>query len=43
MTSLKQKTEMGTSNPNDVDYDWLPQETLNTFSNIFLMIISHYC
>jgi translocon-associated protein subunit alpha len=32
ISSLKQKTEMGTSNPNDVDYDWLPQETLNTLN-----------
>jgi len=30
--SSKQKPEMGTSNPNDVDYDWLPQETLNSLS-----------
>jgi len=30
--SSKQKTEMGTSNPNDVDYDWLPAETLNSFN-----------
>jgi translocon-associated protein subunit alpha len=26
------KTETGTSNPNDVDYDWLPEETLNSLS-----------
>jgi len=32
LTSSKQKTEMGTSNPNDVDYDWLPQETLNSLN-----------
>lgn len=25
----KQQIEMGTSNPNDVDYDWLPKETLS--------------
>lgn len=25
----KQKVEMGTQNVNDVDYDWLPKETLN--------------
>jgi len=28
-SSSKPKVEMGTTNPNDVDYDWLPQETLN--------------
>jgi len=32
LTSSKSKTEMGTSNPNDVDYDWLPEETLNSFN-----------
>jgi len=32
LTSSKPKTEMGTSNPNDVDYDWLPEETLNSFN-----------
>jgi len=26
------KTETGTSNPNDVDYDWLPEETLNSLN-----------
>jgi len=31
-SSSKQKPEMGTSNPNDVDYDWLPEETLNNFN-----------
>jgi len=30
--SSKQRTEMGTSNPNDVDYDWLPEETLNSLN-----------
>jgi len=30
--SSKPKIEMGTSNPNDVDYDWLPPETLNSFN-----------
>jgi len=25
----KPVVETGTSNPNDVDYDWLPKETLN--------------
>lgn len=28
----KQKVEMGTQNVNDVDYDWLPKETLNDLS-----------
>ncbi|XP_054164936.1 translocon-associated protein subunit alpha-like [Oppia nitens] len=32
ISSAKPKTEMGTSNPNDVDYDWLPQETLNSLN-----------
>jgi len=32
ISSAKQKPEMGTSNPNDVDYDWLPEETLNNFN-----------
>jgi len=31
LTSSK-KPEMGTSNHNDVDYDWLPEETLNSFN-----------
>ena len=33
----KTVVETGTSNPNDVDYDWLPKETLNHFSkrNLF--------
>jgi len=28
-TSRKTTVEMGTSNPNNVDYDWLPKETLS--------------
>lgn len=28
-SSRKPPVEMGTSNPNNVDYDWLPKETLN--------------
>ncbi|XP_013777714.1 translocon-associated protein subunit alpha-like [Limulus polyphemus] len=28
-SSAKPKVEMGTQNVNDVDYDWLPKETLN--------------
>lgn len=28
-TTRKPPVEMGTSNPNNVDYDWLPKETLN--------------
>lgn len=28
----KTPVEMGTSNPNNVDYDWLPKETLNRIS-----------
>jgi len=28
----KPVVETGTSNPNDVDYDWLPKETLNHFN-----------
>lgn len=28
----KQTIEVGTSNPNNVDYDWLPKETLNRLS-----------
>ncbi|XP_031830508.1 signal sequence receptor subunit 1 l(1)G0320 isoform X2 [Nomia melanderi] len=28
-TSRKIPMEMGTSNPNNVDYDWIPKETLN--------------
>lgn len=28
-TTRKTPVEMGTSNPNNVDYDWLPKETLN--------------
>ncbi|XP_043663631.1 translocon-associated protein subunit alpha isoform X1 [Vespula pensylvanica] len=31
-TTRKAPIEMGTSNPNNVDYDWLPKETLNTLS-----------
>lgn len=27
-----QKVEMGTSNQNDVDMSWIPQETLNQIS-----------
>jgi len=30
--SKSTKIETGTSNPNDVDYDWLPQETLNSIN-----------
>ncbi|CAN7988044.1 unnamed protein product [Ixodes hexagonus] len=30
--AAKQKVEMGTQNVNDVDYDWLPKETLNDLS-----------
>ncbi|OAD56300.1 Translocon-associated protein subunit alpha [Eufriesea mexicana] len=30
----KTPVEMGTSNPNNVDYDWLPKETLNRISLI---------
>jgi len=30
--SSGKQVERGTSNPNDVDYDWLPQETINSFS-----------
>jgi len=29
----KPQIEMGTSNPNDVDYDWLPKETLQKLNN----------
>jgi len=32
ISSSKPKTETGTSNPNDVDYDWLPEETLNSLN-----------
>ncbi|XP_063985190.1 translocon-associated protein subunit alpha [Diachasmimorpha longicaudata] len=28
-STRKQAVEMGTSNPNNVDFDWLPKETLN--------------
>ncbi|CAG2107667.1 unnamed protein product [Medioppia subpectinata] len=31
-SSSRSKTETGTSNPNDVDYDWLPEETLNSLN-----------
>jgi translocon-associated protein subunit alpha len=31
-TTRKAPVEMGTSNPNNVDYDWLPKETLNRIS-----------
>lgn len=31
-SSRKAPVEMGTSNPNNVDYDWLPKETLNRLS-----------
>lgn len=31
-TTRKVPVEMGTSNPNNVDYDWLPKETLNRIS-----------
>jgi len=32
LSSSKPKTEMGTANHDDVDYDWLPQETLNSLN-----------
>lgn len=38
----KTVVETGTSNPNDVDYDWLPKETLNHFSKRNLINISFY-
>lgn len=31
-SSRKTPVEMGTSNPNNVDFDWLPKETLNRLS-----------
>ncbi|XP_012264908.1 translocon-associated protein subunit alpha [Athalia rosae] len=31
-SSRKPPVEMGTSNPNNVDYDWLPKDTLNRLS-----------
>lgn len=31
-TRTKQPVEMGTSNPNNVDYDWLPKQTLAALS-----------
>lgn len=33
-SSRKQAVEMGTSNPNNVDFDWLPKETLNRLSEL---------
>ncbi|UYV81155.1 SSR1 [Cordylochernes scorpioides] len=33
-SSSKPKVEMGTQNHNDVDYDWLPPETLNEIKNV---------
>jgi len=30
--SSSKQVERGTSNPNDVDYDWLPQETINSLN-----------
>lgn len=41
-TSRKAPVETGTSNPNNVDYDWLPKQTLANFSklkNSFLQLI----
>lgn len=35
--SSKQKVEMGTSNHSDIDYSWLPQETLNSLSKCRLL------
>lgn len=34
--SRKTIVEVGTSNPNNVDYDWIPKETLNMLSKFFL-------
>lgn len=31
-STRKAPVEMGTSNPNNVDYDWLPKDTLNRLS-----------
>lgn len=31
-TTRKAPVETGTSNPNNVDYDWIPQQTLSTLS-----------
>lgn len=31
--------EMGTSNPNNVDYDWLPKETLNRISKYLIFYL----
>lgn len=31
-TTKRPTVETGTSNPNDVDYDWLPKETLKSLS-----------
>ena len=32
LTKPRQPIEMGTQNKGDVDYDWLPKETLNELS-----------
>lgn len=32
LTSRKPAVEVGTANPNNVDYDWIPKETLNLIS-----------
>lgn len=31
--------ETGTNNPNDVDYDWLPRETLNSISELIYILV----
>lgn len=38
-SNRKTPVEMGTSNPNNVDYDWLPKETLNRISKYYIFYI----
>lgn len=37
-SSRKPAVEVGTSNPNNVDYDWIPKETLNMLSKFTLLL-----
>lgn len=36
--------ETGTNNPNNVDYDWLPKQTLASLSKLYLLLnnLIHY-
>jgi len=38
--SRKTVVEVGTFSPNNVDYDWIPKETLNMLSKLLLLFFS---